>query len=187
MNIRYIAYIVFCLIILSACNANQPIEKKIDSFSFTDQNNQPFGITDLSESIWISNFIFTSCETVCPRMTSEMASLQKTLKKEGIEVEFVSFSVDPEVDSPEILKEYINQYTDNETNWHMLTGYTQKEIEAFAREQFQTIVQKPDTSNQVIHGTTFYLIDDRGFILNEYNYVDDSYEDEIINDIKEIS
>ena len=68
----------------------------------------------------------------------------------------------------------------------MLTGYTQKEIENFAREQFQTIVQKPDSSNQVIHGTNFYLVDDKGYIVNEYNYIDESYVDEMMQDIEKI-
>ena len=93
-----------------------------------------------------------------------MADLQKKFKEEGIQVEFVSFTVDPTVDSPEVLKEYIHQFTDDETNWHILTGYTQEEIEVFAREQFQTIVQKPSSSNQVIHGTNFYLINQQGIL-----------------------
>ncbi len=119
-------------------------------------------------------------------MMSELASLQKKLEEEKLQVEFVSFSVDPDVDSPEVLQLYIQQFTDHESNWHMLTGYSQEEIEVFAREQFQTIVQKPNTSNQVIHGTNFYLVDDRGYVLNEYNYIDESYIEEISRDIKKI-
>ena len=56
----------------------------------------------------------------------------------------------------------------------------------FARDQFQTIVQKPSSSNQVIHGTNFYLIDQQGILINEYNYIDDSYVDEMMKDIKKI-
>lgn len=52
----------------------------------------------------------------------------------------------------------------------MLTGFSQEEIETFAREEFKTIVQKPKTSTQVIHSTNFYIVDDEGYILNEYNY-----------------
>src|SRR5690606_25667449 len=105
---------------------------------------------DLNGTIWIASFIFTKCETVCPPLMFEMAALQKRFEEKGIEVELISFTVDPEVDSPEVLKQYIRHFTDNETNWNLLTGYSQEEIEGFAREQFQTIVQKPNTSNQVI-------------------------------------
>lgn len=119
-------------------------------------------------------------------MMMEMASLQQIFEEQGLKVEFVSFTVDPEVDSSEVLKQYIQQFTADESNWHMLTGYSQKEMEAFARDEFQTIVQKPDTSNQVIHGTNFYLVDDHGYLVNEYNYMDESYIDEMLEDIKNI-
>lgn len=186
MNFRYIVYSVVCLLLLSACTGNQSTERKITSFSFTDQNEKLFGTDDLTGSVWIASFIFANCETVCPPMMVEMASLQEKMKEEALEVEFVSFTVDPHIDTPAVLKEYVQQFTNNETNWHMLTGYTQKEIEQFARDQFQTIVQKPKTSRQVIHGTNFYLVDDRGYVLNEYNYTEESHVEEIIKKVKEV-
>ena len=172
------------LIFLSACGANEQAKKKITPFSFTNQEAQPFGLNELTDSIWIADFIFTKCETVCQPMTSEMAFLQKKFDDEGIQVEFVSFTVDPSVDSPKVLKSYVEDFTSDLSNWHLLTGYSQDEIEIFAREQFQTIVQKPKSANQVIHGTNFYLIDQQGVLINEYNYFDDTYVDEMIKDIK---
>ena len=159
---------------------------KINSFSFQDQDKQTFGTDELTGSVWVASFIFTECDTVCPSMMIEMANLQKKFQAEDIEVELVSFTVDPTVDSPKVLKKFIHQFTEDEANWHMLTGYSQEEIENFAREQFQTIIQKPSNSNQVIHGTNFYLIDDEGFIVKEYNYIDESYIEEMIEDIKNI-
>jgi len=186
INYKYIMYSIVCIFVLSACSGDHPPDKQIASFSFKDQNEQAFGTDDLAGSIWIASFIFTSCETVCPPMMFEMAALQKQLEEKGIQVEFVSFTVDPKVDSPEVLKEYIQQFTDDEANWHMLSEYSQETIEDFAREQFQTIVQKPDTSNQVIHGTNFYLVDDQGYLIGEYNYMDETYMEEMMKDIKKI-
>ncbi|WP_342558886.1 SCO family protein [Metasolibacillus sp. FSL K6-0083] len=186
MKIRYIIYFVVCLFILSACSEKHPSNNKIDSFSFINQHEKPFGTEDLKGEIWVVSFIFTNCQTVCPPMMFEMASLQKKLMEKGLKVEFVSFTVDPDLDSPVVLKEYLKQFTSTETNWHMLSGYSQETIEKFAREQFQTIVQKTNTSNQVIHGTNFYLIDKQGYIINEYNYTDESYVEEIIKGIKKI-
>ncbi|GAB2562102.1 SCO family protein [Gracilibacillus alcaliphilus] len=186
MKIRYIIYSLVCLLILSACSANQSTGNKIDPFSFIDQHEKPFGTDDLNGTVWIASFIFTNCNTVCPPMMFEMASLQKEIEENDLKVEFVSFTVDPNLDTPEVLRAYVQQFTNNETNWHMLTGYSQETIEEFAREQFQTIVQKPDTSNQVIHGTNFYLVDDQGYVLNEFNYIDESYVEEVIKKIKEI-
>src|SRR5699024_5971819 len=82
-----------------------------------------------------------------------------------------------------VLRNYLKQFTDDEENWHMLTGYSQEEIEEFGLTQFQTIIQKPETSHQVIHGTNFYLVDAQGYLINEYNYIDDSYIEEVIKDI----
>lgn len=186
MKIRYIIFSVVLLFVLTACGENEPTGKEIAPFSFEDQNEQSYGTDDLQGKIWVASFVFTNCETVCPPMMHEMASLQKELEKADLQVEFVSFTVDPEIDSPEILKQYIQQFTDDESNWHMLTGYSQETIEELAREQFQTIVQKPDTSNQVIHGTNFYLIDEQGYVLNEFNYIDESYIEEMIEAIKNI-
>jgi len=185
-NIRYLFISLVTAVLLSACSSVPQNGKEMLPFSYTDQNGQPFGTDELTGKVWIADFVFTKCKTVCPPMTLEMADLQKKFADEGIQVEFVSFTVDPTIDSPDVLKEYIHQFTDDETNWHLLSGYTQEEIEVFAREQFQTIVQKPFTSNQVIHGTNFYLINQQGSIVNEYNFVDASYVKEMTKDIKKI-
>ena len=176
--------LLLSIFLLSACGTHPKQEKSITPFTFTNQHGQPFGTDHLTETVWIVDFIFTNCKTVCPPMTVEMAKLQEQFKEEGIDAEFVSFTVDPTIDSPNVLKEYLTQFTDDDSNWHMLTGYSQDEIETFAREQFQTIVQKPSSSNQVIHGTYFYLIDKNGILVNEYSYINTSYSKELIKDIK---
>ena len=181
---NFILLLVLTLIFLSACGTNKEAEKKITPFSFTNQDGQPFGMNELTDSIWIADFIFTKCETVCQPMTAEMAFLQQKFDDEGIQVEFVSFTVDPSVDSPKVLKSYVEDFTADLSNWHLLTGYSQDEIEVFAREQFQTIVKKPSSANQVIHSTNFYLIDQQGALVNEYNYIDDTYVDDMIKDIQ---
>jgi len=185
-NMKYAVLLLICFAVLSACSPESQFEKSITPFSFTDQDGQPFGTDDLKGSIWIADFIFTNCTTVCLPMTAEMASLQERLKEENIEANFVSFTVDPEFDSPEALKAFVTNFTDDLSNWHLLTGYSQDDIQTFAREQFQTIVQKPTTSSQVIHGTNFYLIDHKGIVVNEYNYIDASYVDDIIKDMKKL-
>jgi protein SCO1 len=185
-KIRFALISLVSLIILVACSTKTQSGKQISSFTFKDQQNRPFGTDELTGKVWIADFIFTECETVCLPMSLEMAALQKKFKEQNIEVEFVSFTVDPEVDTAEVLRKYVRQFTDDESNWHLLSDYSQKKIETFAREQFQTIIQKPKSSTQVIHGTNFYLIDDQGMLVKEYNYVDRSYMDEIVNDIQKI-
>lgn len=184
---RFYIFLPLLLLLLAACGTAANPGRELDSFSFTDQNGKPFGTEELKGHIWIADFVFTNCETVCPPMTLEMAELQKIAKDKGLDVQFVSFTVDPEVDQPAVLKEYIQSFTEDESNWHFLTGYSQSEIEIFASGQFQTIVQKPKTSNQVIHGTNFYLVDPNGNLIGEYNFVNDAFQKDLFKEIKRLN
>lgn len=174
------------LLFVAACGKEIPDAKNwpIDSFTFTDQNNQPFSLENLKGKVWVADFIFTRCVDVCPPMTANMAKLQRMAKKEGLQVEFVSFSVDPENDHPEQLKAYIEKFHVDVDHWHLLTGYTQQEIETFAQKNFKAVVQKPAGQDQVIHGTDFYLVDQTGKIVQYYNGINDVPYEQILEHIK---
>lgn len=177
--------ISLCFIIVACSNESLP-ETTIGDFTFIDQNHNDFGTDDLHGHVWIADFIFTNCHTVCQPMTMEMAAIQQDLQEKGLAVHFVSFTVDPTIDTPEQLQQYIGNFTEDLSNWHLLTGYTQEEIEVFAREQFKTIVQKPASSSQVIHGTNFYLINQNGQLIGDYNYIEPTYYERLLEDIKEL-
>jgi protein SCO1 len=181
-----IVLISILLLFTAACSKKIPDAQNwpVASFTFTDQNNQPFGLKDLKGKVWVADFIFTRCADVCPPMTANMAKLQRMAKEEGLEVEFVSFSVDPENDHPEQLKAYIEKFDADTRHWHLLTGYTQQEIEAFAQKNFKTIVQKPANQSQVIHGTSFYLVDQKGKVVQYYNGMNNVPYKKILEHIK---
>jgi protein SCO1/2 len=178
--------LLLAIVLLAACGKTIPDAQNwpVSDFTFTDQNGKPFGLKDLKGKVWVADFIFTNCETVCPPMTAHMAKLQQMAKEKGLHVEFVSFSVDPEVDTPEKLKEYAKKFNGDLSNWHLLTGYSQQEIEKFAEKNFKTIVQKPKNQDQVIHGTSFYLVDQNGKIVQTYSGVQDVPYDQILEHIK---
>lgn len=189
MKIRVLAMIgLAAVLFLSACGQKGIKGAKnweIADFTYTNQENRQLGLKDLEGKVWVADFIFTNCEDVCMPMTANMKKLQQLAEDEGIEnIEFVSFSVDPEVDTPEILKDYGTQYSADFGNWHFLTGYGQEEIEQFAMDYFKTIVKKPKTGDQVIHGTDFYLVDQEGKIMKNYTGLAEIPFDEIIKDIK---
>lgn len=179
---------IIMLLFLTACGKNEiegAYNWQIGEFTFTDQDNKAFGLADLEGKVWVADFIFTNCETVCLPMTFNMAKLQNMAKEEGIEnLEFVSFSVDPELDSPAVLKEYGKQNKADLKNWHFLTGYTQQEIEKFALDNFKTLVKKPQNDDQVIHGTNLYLVNQDGKVMKDYSGLSDIPFEEIIKDIK---
>lgn len=185
-RIKLLSLFIIAVFLLSACGQTKQTGRQIASFSFTDQNGNPFGTDQLAGKVWIADFIFTNCESVCTPMSNKMAKLQTMFKEAGLEVEFVTFTVDPDTDTPEVLKDYLRQFSDDESNWHLLTGYSQKAIEKLALNQFQTIIQKPDTSGQFIHGTNFYVVDQKGRIVNEYSYSEESFEELMINEVKRL-
>lgn len=179
---------VFMLLVLSACGQSgikDALNWELADFKYTNQDNQEIGLKDLEGKVWVADFIFTNCEDVCMPMTANMKKLQDLAKKEGIKnIEFVSFSVDPKVDTPEVLKEFASTYNADFTNWHFLTGYSQEEIEKYAMEYFKAIVKKPQTGDQVIHGTDFYLVDQNGNVMKYYTGLNEIPLEEIMNDIK---
>ncbi|HZH60389.1 MAG TPA: SCO family protein [Metabacillus sp.] len=178
------------LLVLTACGNQSPIKDplnyEVQSFSYMNQDNESVSLDELKGTVWVTNFIFTNCETVCPPMTAHMSELQKRMNDEGVKARIISFSVDPENDKPEKIKEFTAPYSISFDNWDFLTGYSQQEIEEFARKSFKTIVQKPNNNDQVIHGTSFYLIDQNGVVMKDYNGVENPPYEQIIQDIEAI-
>jgi protein SCO1 len=189
MKTRFLVVIlVITTLIITSCGQKE-IENAVDwpvkNFSATNQVNKPYGLEDLKGKVWISDFIFTSCVDVCPPMTSNLVKLQKMVNDEDLKnVEFVSFSVDPAVDTPEVLTRYAEQFQVNFQNWNFLTGYSQEYIENFALKNYKALVKKPQEGNQVIHGTSLYLVDQEGHIKKSYDGYKDVPFDEIIHDMK---
>src|SRR3989441_8540501 len=91
----------------------------VPGFQLTNQNGQPFGSAQLSGKIWIADFIYTTCPGPCPMISSRMSELQKPLEK--TDVHLVSFSVDPEKDTPEVLRGYAEMLRAEPKRWDFLT------------------------------------------------------------------
>ncbi|MCA1053660.1 SCO family protein [Rossellomorea aquimaris] len=183
------AAVIFLIGILLAGCSNSDFQAETDyeiaDFTYTNQHNEKVSLKDLNGTVWIADFIFTNCETVCPPMTFNLTKLQKELKKEGVEdYKIVSFSVDPEHDKPQILKDYISEYEADTSKWELLTGYQFDEIKGFAEHSFKSIVAKDPNSDQVIHNTSFFLVNKEGVVVKTYSGNADVPYDEITADMK---
>ncbi|ASB88802.1 SCO family protein [Bacillus sonorensis] len=175
------------IILMCACGTNKikdPLNYDVQSFSFQNQDNKTVSLDSLKGKVWVADFIFTNCNTICPPMTSHMAELQKQMDEENLQARIVSFSVDPENDTPEKLKKFAANYPLSFENWDFLTGYSQAEIERFALKSFKAIVKKPENEDQVIHQSSFYLVDQEGKVVKDYDGAKDTPYSEIIADIK---
>ena len=138
----------------------------VPSFQLINQNGQPFGSTQLSGKIWIADFIYTSCPGPCPMISSRMSELQRPLEK--TDVHLVSFSVDPEKDTPEVLRRYAERLQAEPGRWDFLTG-PQSVIYDLSHDGFKLAVS--DGSNEAgipVHSTRMVLVDRHGEIRGYY-------------------
>lgn len=134
----------------------------VGEFTFIDSTAMPFDQSRLAGKIWVADFIFTSCPGICPVMSTNMSDLAKRFADRE-QVEFVSVSVDPKTDSPDILTQYAARYDADVTQWHFLTG-TEASIQDLAREQFKL----GSGDSPLIHSPRFVLIDAVGAIRGYY-------------------
>jgi protein SCO1 len=171
----------------SSEESSQSLDWDVQSFSFKDQNDEAFGSEDLKGKVWMADFIFTNCETVCPPMTAHMAKLQQMAKEENVNVDFVSFSIDPKRDDAEARTKFGENYDADFSSWHFVGGYSQEEIEKFAKESFKTPVTADPKSDQFIHATSFFLVDQNGKVVSRYDGVENTPYEQIVKDIKKLS
>jgi len=140
-------------------------------FSLIDQNFQTITDQTLRGSPWIAAFIFTNCAGPCPMMSAKMAQLQESVPEKSVKL--VSFTVDPERDTPEVLKKYAENFKADESRWHFLTGEKQAIFNVAAGMK---VAAQPGTSeNEIIHSTRFMLVDQNGNVRGIYS-MDDADE-----------
>lgn len=182
---------VTVLLIISACSGEKTyegdLELEIGDFSYENQDGEIVHKKDLDGSFWVADFIFTNCTSVCPPMTTNKSLLQDLLKEEGLEdVQLISFSVDPERDTPEALKEYGEVRGIEFDNAHFLTGYEYDEIKEFSLDSFKSsLMEEPDT-DQIAHTVSFFIVAPNGKAITRFDGTQHTNMEEIVDYIKDI-
>jgi len=171
-----------------ALAAHDPIGA-VGPFHLTDQDGRPVSRDDMLGKVWVASFVFTRCRTVCPQVTATMARLHEEAKKHP-ELLLVSFSVDPEEDTPEVLKRYASQYRAQSPGWRFLTG-PEKDVYCLIRESFLLGVEQNTgvsrtPGNEVTHSTRLAVVDRKGNVRAYFDgrQVDD--EGHAVNDVPRI-
>ncbi len=155
----------------------------ITPFKFTNQNNKPISEKDVKGKIYVADFFFTRCGSICPKMSSQLTRVQNAFKdNQGINI--LSFSIDPEHDSVEVLKNYANQYKAIDGQWHFLTG-TKDDIYKLGVKGFKISVgDGKEVTPDYFHSSRLILIDREGRIRGYYNGVSRDDVDKLILEIK---
>lgn len=147
------------------------------AFTLTDQDGKTFGSTQLAGRVWVADFVFTSCTGLCPMMTEQLHVFQQ--KTAGSPVQMVSFSVDPEHDTPAALKAYAEVNKSDLSRWHFLTG--DKEA-IWNISNAMKLAVGPGDDHQVMHSSHFLLVDGGGHVRGIYDYKDAGFMDKLVAD-----
>jgi protein SCO1/2 len=156
---------------------------KIAPFSLTNQNGLTVTEKDYMNKIYVADFFFTTCPSICPKMTANMGLIQENIKTDN-QVLLLSFSVTPEIDSVQQLKSYAIEKGVIDSKWNLLTG-NKKEIYELARKSYLAVKTDGDGGeHDMIHTENFILVDPEKRIRGFYDGTDIKAMDELLSDIK---
>lgn len=137
--------------------------RKVPAFSFTDQNGNTITNEDYLGKVYLVEFFFTTCPTICPRMNSNLVQIQNDFKDYQNNFGVASFTIMPEIDTPKVLKAYADKYGITNPNWHLMTG-DEDTIYKLANEGFYLYTARGEDAEGFEHSGNFALIDKEGYI-----------------------
>lgn len=150
------------------CPSSDSGQHYIPEFSFVNQDGKSIGRKDMEGKITIVDFFFTSCPSICPVMSTEMERVQDMFRDEP-NVQIMSISIDPEYDTPEILKEYADEHGANSSKWHFLSGPKQETYQLARCGFVLPTIDGQGVADDFIHSDKFILIDEQGRIRGYYS------------------
>jgi protein SCO1/2 len=162
---------------------NDTVWHKVRPFKLKNQFGKEVGLEDWGGKIIIADFFFTSCPSICPKLTRNMKKLQTAFKKTDSLVRFVSFTVDPVRDSVQALKAYGDKFGIDHDTWFMLTG-DRNELYDIALNEFKaSIASNGNIDTGFIHTDRFFLLDRDRVVRGWYSGLDSLNLDKLIKDV----
>jgi protein SCO1/2 len=168
-----------------------PAIAQVPAFDARDQRGRAFGAAQMKGAVWVVDFVFTSCPTVCPRITRRMADLQARLAKTNTRVpaRLLSISVDPDNDTPEKLAAFGAKYGARDEVWTFATGKTE-DLDRIVVQGFKQRFDKADPDAgvmEILHGDRFVLVDAKGTIRAYYDTSEPDALDRIVADVERVA
>jgi protein SCO1/2 len=209
MNAFSSLFLVFILVSCSAINdkrhvlpfiGNYDIEYKlidgkevsdtvyptIPYFYFLNDDSVIVKSTDMEGKVWVVDFFFTTCPTICPTMTKNMQKLNAATKDLHDDLQFISISINPQHDTPSILKRYREHYKATASNWQFFTG-KEAETHQLGIENFQIFAGRDEESEGgYAHSGAFTLVDKEGFVRGVYLGTDEKQVIQLEKDIRKL-
>ena len=158
----------------------------IADFSFTNQNGKTITQKDYEGKIYVADFFFTTCGSICPKMTTNLSDIQKAFANNP-KVKLLSFTVFPETDSVSVLKAYAKKNQVNDAKWNLVTG-DKKEIYTLARKSYLAVkLGKPSELYDMVHTENFILVDTKKRVRGFYDGTNKEDIKRLIEDITFLS
>ena len=188
------------VLILNSCNRSAQNKKgddaeydsvkvfgELPNFKLIDQFGNPYGYGDLLGKVWIADFIFTRCVGTCPMQTTQKVEIQKLLQQRSDknQINLVTFTVDPENDTPSVLKKYAEVNSADSNIWKFLTG-PREDLWNLSANGFKMAVAE-DAKNQampILHSSRFVLVDRIGRIRGYYDGLSDKGVSDLLKDLE---
>lgn len=165
---------------LAACRSSTPRLPDygvVPEFQLTDQRGNGFNSSALTGKVWVADFIFTTCTSFCPMMSSRMHQVQSAMLKVP-DVRLVSFTVDPQRDTPPVLERYATTFHAAPKIWYFLTG-SPATLQHLDRDVFKL----GNVDGSLTHSTRFVLVDSDEHIRGYYDTGDQGSIPRLVSDV----
>lgn len=162
------------------------IYPKIPAFSYLNQDSVVITSKSMKGKVWIANFFFTSCPSICPPMISQMKRLNILTQDLAPEVQFMSFSIDPKTDQPSVLKDYIKNNGIQTKNWYFFTGNEAKTHRLGVMHFMVHADKDPMAAGGFAHSDGMVLVDREGYVRGIYRGTQTKDVDQLNNDLRKL-
>lgn len=157
------------------------------AFALVAEDGRPLARADLAGKVWIADFIFTRCGGSCPILSARMAALAGKMR-DAADVRFVSFGVDPEHDTPEVLADYGRKLGADPARWRFLHG-ERAVVRTLIKDGFKLAIEEApaDSVEPILHSTRFVLVDGEGTIRGYYDGMEQPPVDQLEKDARALA
>jgi len=148
-----------------------PIISQVPEYELISENGQRFGSKDLKDRVYLANFVFARCPSVCPKMLADLEVIQKRIRGTGKKVAIVTFTVDPEYDNEKVLFDLARKHHANPYTWTFLTGSDKEAMFKLYRDGFKVgVEQNPKNMMDIAHSEKIVLVDQENRVRGFYSF-----------------
>lgn len=149
-----------------------PVIAQVPEFELISENGQRFGSKDLKDRVYLANFVFARCPSVCPKMLGDLETIQKRIRGTGKKVAIVTFTVDPDHDNEKVLFDLARKHKANPYTWTFLTGSDKEAMFKLYRDGFKVGVENaaPQSLMEIAHSEKIVLVDQENRVRGYYSF-----------------